>query len=357
MNTGRATPGEKDQVKLNQQTTSDPMQGSVPQAPSAPSAGATPPASTPPPAPPSPPPLPPAPPATPPLDDGEQKKQNIGIGEENIGVEKKLNQPAPPPQPPVEEAKIEIQTYDTSKTTDAAKPVTVTTPPGQPLPTPPSPGSPPPLKPITPAPPIKAGPSPAATIIVLAILALIFGTAGGFFGFRYWDKLKTSASTETSPSPQAKVSAGLSPSATDTSTWQTYTNSQYKFSLKYPSNWVSSTTDPQAQGIVLAANQESLSPSPSSFRVEIVFQAANGQTLKSWVEANATTTNETQPIKEITVSGQTAYQQEQTNLRPAVATYIERSEKVMIVTLTAPPSLMGEAGEWYNSLINSIVLS
>ena len=348
---GNPIPDEKDQVKLNQQASDDPLQGSIP--------------------PPNPPtPIQPLAKSNIPLQN-DKPYQNIGVGADNIGVEEKLkqsvsspqepakisvseSQPAipqsPPPNPPRNEGEIEVQTtdipiksYDSTKTTDEARAV----------------------PPIPPKPMIvqaSSGPvspshgGPTATIAVFAILALFLGAGGGFLGFRYWDNLKTSAVTESSPTSTTQ-SPSTSTSPNDTSSWPTYSHTKYKFSLKYPTSWASSTTDPQAETIVFAENQESLSESPSGFRVEIVFQNANGKTLKSWVEANSVTTNETKPIKEVTVSGVTAYQQEQTNIRPAITTYLERPDKIMIVTLTAPPPKIGEAGSWYNSIINSIVLS
>ncbi len=381
MNAGTPTDSEKDQVKLNQQTSSDPLQGTV----------APPNSQTPVPAPPP----KPEPPANKPLIPLQNDKpaQDIGVGTDNIGVEKKLQPvqtppmatppppavdeakithsdpnpvispmppsepppsvpqplPATPPAPQEAEAKIEIQTtdipiksYDSSKITNVPNAV-----------------PPPPPKPDVPnqgGPLIKAGGGPAATIAIIAVLALLFGATGGFFGFRYWDNLKTAAFSEKSPTSATPSAISESASATDTSNWPIYSNAKYKFSIMYPTGWVASTTDPQAEEIVFASNQESLAESPSGFRVDIVFQDSNGKTLKSWVEANSVTTNETKPIKEVTVSGKTAYQQEQTNIRPAVATYIERPDKIMIITLTAPATKMGEAGTWYNSIINSIVL-
>lgn len=193
--------------------------------------------------------------------------------------------------------------------------------------------------------------------MVLAILALVIGASGGFFGFRYWDRLKTSASeTTVSPSPSsATLSAEESPSL-DVSLWSTYSSTLYNFSVKYPNGWLASTTSPTADDLVFAVNQESLAGALTGFRIEINFQDANGKTLKSWVEANAVATNEKNAAKEITVDTQTAYQQQLTNNQPAMATYLSRGEKIMIVTYTAPAEEMGDGGVWYNNLINSIKL-
>lgn len=142
----------------------------------------------------------------------------------------------------------------------------------------------------------------------------------------------------------------------DVNLWSTYSSTLYNFSLKYPNGWLASTTSPTAEEIVFAANNESLAGALTGFRIEINFQDANGKTLKSWVEANAVATNEKNAAKEIIVDSHTAYQQELTNNQPAIATYLSRGEKIMIVTYTAPAEEMGDGGAWYNNLINSIKL-
>jgi len=355
MNTGTPTDQEKDQAKLNHETS------------------------------------------------GDNTQPSIGIGTNNIGVEKKLEptppepkpqkeatitvtpaqvsippttssppaqtpQPsAPPPSPPpasppppppiqpesqekieVETTDIPIKTYDKSKTTD--QPTVVA-----PAINPPPPPTPPVQSSLQkPTAPIKNNSGPAATIATLAILALIFGATGGFFGFRYFDRLKTSASTQNTSTPA--VSDNTSPS-TEIADWQTYTNSLYKFSLKYPNGWVSNNPDNQSDDIIFASDSASLAAATSGYRVEIVWQDSKGKTLKSWVEANATTTNEKKPVSEITVSGKTAYQQELSNNGPAIASYIELPDKIMIITFTAPDGQLGAGGSWYNKIINSIILN
>ena len=396
MNVGSPSDGEKDQVKLNQQT-SGPPSGNPPRAwppKDQPTPGNAP-SQAPPPAPPpaqTPSPSPPAvaPPSTTP------ETPDIGVGKPNIGVEledqKAAPQPSPDkleekptisvstsevkippppasvpppatpteprPSPPAEKApeasKIEVQTsdipiktYDQTKTTEQPTPTSV--PPAMPV-------NPQPM-PSTPVPPVKSSTSPTTTIAVLAILALISGAGGGFFGFRSWDKLKTSASVENLPEATLTATATSQESPSANGNLQTYTSTLYNFSLKYPQNWEVSTTEPTAETIVFASDRESLSGDPSGYRIEINFQDANGMTLKNWVEANAVATNETKAATEITVDGQSAFQQELTKIRPAVATYIERPGKIMIVTFTAPSNLMSEGGDWYNDLINSIKLT
>jgi hypothetical protein len=268
--------------------------------------------------------------------------------------------PTPPVSPPPSPGKIEvaatdipIKSYDQSRTREQSTADLPKTPAAPAWTNPPT-GPTQPTGGTTDQ--ISSG-SPAATITVLAILALILGASGGFFGFRYWDRLKTSASEiAASPSPSSPSSTAFESPSLDVNLWPTYSSTSYNFSLKYPNGWLASTTSPTAEDIVFAENQESLAGDLTGFRIEINFQDANGKTLKSWVEANAVATNETKPAKEITVDGQTAYQQELTNNQPAVATFIARGEKIMIVTYTAPAEEMGEGGDWYNNLINSIKL-
>lgn len=200
-----------------------------------------------------------------------------------------------------------------------------------------------------PKPPIKAPVSAAGTITILAILALIVGGFGGFYGFRYFDRLKTSASTLASSSPDINQTA--------TTEEKTYSSAKYDFSLKYPSNWFASTSDTQADEIIVASNQESLASDPTGYKVNIVFQDPNGKTLKEWVDANKSATGNTKPLKSITVDGKTAYQQDLDRNGPGVATYIELKDKIMVVTYTAPAEMVGEGGDSYNQIVNSIKLS
>ncbi len=292
---------------------------------------------------------------------------DMGVGNPKIGVELEESKPnqsptsAPTPdKPQEEEAKIEvaatdipIKSYDRNRTSEqpTAGPVPVSPALGgpsiAPMTSPPPPAGNPPVK-------VTSG-SPTAIVTALAILALVIGSFGGFFGFRYWDNLKTSAS-EANASPSPTITAPESPSL-DVNAWSSYTSNLYNFSLKYPNGWFASTTDPEAQTLVFASDQETLDGDLTGFKIEINFQDANGKTLKSWVEANSVTINERSKAQEITVDGQTAYQQTVSKPQPSVVTYIARGEKIMTITYTAPPEMLGEGGDWYNNLINSITLT
>ena len=373
---------------------------------------------TPQPTPPPPPtPTPPPPPASPPLEDiGDEEKpgltpskiprDDIGVGRPNIGVElddkktpenppdsgpapnipfqKLPAQPVPPSSQESDEDTIEISSPPQISPRPALQDSTLNPPPkpvsssedatmekpeekieisrsdtafqpqDKPVTDPLKTSMPPHIPPSehaspVPVPPIKASKGPAASIIAMTIGALILGGAGGFFGFRYFDRLKTSASVETSPTATEILNA-------DPQLWPTYSSAKYSFSLKYPTGWPISTEDPQTDTIVIAKNQASLEGNPTSFKIEIVFQNNQGQTLKSWVEANSASSGEKQAINEISVDNQTVYQQTLENQGPKVATYIDRGEKIMIITYSAPEEIFGQGGDWYNKIINSIDL-
>lgn len=307
----------------------------------------------------SPPSIPPSSPPPPPQSNiplQQPSEHNVGIGTPNIGVEEKQT-PASPPIPPSntppsqekDDTVIEVESYGPPVAAPSAQ-LTHQEPATNNIPQPvqvknyqnQNPSN-------TPQPPVKAGGS-GVSLAILVVLALILGSAGGFFGFRYWDQAKTSADTESS-SPETATSPSL-----DINTWSTYTSTTEKFTVKYPNGWFANTTSGSADTIIFASNKESLEGTLSGFKVEINFQNTNGQTLKKWVEANTVTTGEKKSAKEITVSGQTAYQQELSKNGTKVATYIERSSKVMIVTYSAPDDIFGDGGQWYNNLINSITL-
>lgn len=204
-----------------------------------------------------------------------------------------------------------------------------------------------------PQPPIKASSGTNAALTAMIIVALLIGSVGGFFGFRYFDKTKITASSEITP---ASTGSSEEASATNTSLWPVYTSSLYNFTLKYPNGWFTNTTDPQAQSVVFASNKESLEGTPSGFKIDIASSDLSGKTLKEWVDSNSTVTAEKNKPKEITISDQTAYQQQLTKNGSQVATYIEQPGKVVIVTYTAPTDQFAVGGDFYNNLINSIKL-
>lgn len=394
MDKGQPNSDDLSNVQLNRAASNAP---SPPPGPAPSPSVNTPPVAVPPPPPPPPspipppPPPPPTPPASPvqpspsipppPIDTSQPSpEENFGVGRSNIGVEpddqKEVAAPRPQAVPPVAPAKPSVPPMQT----DSSVNVKAVGPPPQNQPssynipinkysdkvsdTTPGNGQQAglPLNPNlanisgapsagpVPKPPIKAPSSATGTITTLAILALIVGGFGGFFGFSYFDRLKTTASTLSSASP------GINQTAT-TEKEKTYSSAKYGFSLEYPSTWFASTADNQADEITLASNQESLSSEPTGYKVNIVFQDSNGKTFKDWVEANSAATGNSKPLKTISVAEKTAYQQDLDRNGPGVVTYIELKDKIMTLTYSAPAEMIGEGGDFYNQIINSIKLS
>lgn len=234
-----------------------------------------------------------------------------------------------------------------------APPQTIPVPPKQTPPTfnPPTATTPP----QGPTPPVKAPIRTSATLTAMTIAALILGSLGGFFGYRYIDKAKIFATSETTPTPTQTATANQTASL-DTSLWPIYTSNLYDFTLKYPNGWFSNTTDPQAESLAFASDKESLNGTSLGYKIDLTFQDKQGKTLKDWVDSNAVVIAEPKKPKEITVSDQTAYQQEVTKNGPQIVTYIDRGDKVMVVTYSAPIDQFGQGGDFYNNLINSIKL-
>ncbi len=408
MDVGKPTGNDQDLVNQNQQSqpAAAPVPPNPPAAPLDPPPIDTPPPPPPPPPspppslqpapaptptpapaspPPPPPPIPPTPPATttePPQNppSSTDAANDYGVGKPDIGVEfvsdKKeepenppaaepepqsesvVPGPTPPPSLPQTDSSVNVQAVPQEKPAEGSAPIdvpinkysnkvsdnTTGAQPGTSVPIDPRLAGP---MPSGPRPPVKA-PTGAGTIVALAILALVVGSLGGFFGFRYYDRLKISASTESSPN--------LSSQSTSSSQ-KTYSSNKYDFSLVYPDDWFASTSDADAEQISFASDQASLTGTPTGYQIQIVFQPNQGKTLKDWVQANAVASGEKKTIKDVSVAGQTAYQQELSLNGPKVATYVGLTEQVMIITYSAPTDKMSEGGDLYNALINSIKLT
>lgn len=293
----------------------------------------------------------------------QPSEHNVGVGTPNIGVEEKqihnnVNQSSSVPldsivkpvsqtTPVAPEEKIEVAEYGKNSNSQGMK--NDPEPQKDPIQVKNYQNPNPQNSPQQPQPPVKAA-NPNMSLVVFILIALVLGSSGGFFGFRYFDRIKTSASTNESPSATISASPG-------SSALKAYTSALYNFSLSYPGDWFASSTDEQAESLTFASNQESLESDPTGYKIEINFQNSNGKTLKNWVSANTTASGETKAAKEITVSEKTAYQQEISKSGLKVATYIERGDKIMIVTYSAPTEVFGNGGDFYNNLVDSIKLN
>lgn len=395
MDLGKPNDSGKDPAKTNQATPQDESVNFTNPAPATPStpAPAEPAASAPPSAPtitPTPPVAVPPPPATTapaanPADvsipintntptnpaASSTNKSDIGVGRPNIGVELEdppasqapvltptpvipleEKTPSPAPQEPALSAaptpvqssqdsiEVPINKYSSNVTTeDTPEPTTAA---NEPVAAP--------TIPSAPKPPIKAARA-TALITFLALFALIAGSAGGFFGFKYLDKVKSSAD-ELGVASTSTVDASASPEVTNKT--KEYTSTKYGFSLQYPSNWYASTADTQASSIIFASNQESLEGTPTGYKASVDFQDNDGKTLKAWVDAYKVSSGETAEPTQITVSNTPAYQQKLAKNGAAIATYVPLTDKIMVITYTAPTDKFSAGEDFYNKIIESI---
>jgi len=218
-----------------------------------------------------------------------------------------------------------------------------------------------------PMPPIKqTGTGKAVGIITsVAIVFLIVGFSGGFFGYKYVPKFKNliSSSADTSETDNSsQIGSPISNNAEpgDVSAWPSYSNTQFKYSIKYPDTWYNQgANDPTSKTVLFSSFKpdESSSTNISGYKVEIVFQDSNGKTLKDWIDANNVVTGASaQSPEKIEVSGQDAYQQQINGTNKNITTYISRTDKIMIITYYGPENTFATGKVLYDKMISSIKL-
>jgi len=314
------------------------------------------------------------------------KSENIGVGQPDIGVEKPpaepetpdpatpaetlpINNPTPPaPEAPIPEpapavesepepeptkdgsTDIPINKYSNNvsveNTPEPAKQVEATTAAPSATPALPSEFTPPIAPTHPPTPPVKAPGRVGAIVASLALLALVIGGTGGFFGFKYLDKIKSSADTLTTPAPSTSDSAST--------TAKTYSSTLYGFSFSYPSAWFISSTDTEATSIIVASNQESLEGTPTGYKVSFDFVSNDGKTLKAWLDSYQVTAGEAGTPTETTINGNPAYQLTLAKTANSTATYIPLTDKIMIVTYTATADKLTTGQTFYTQILESI---
>lgn len=168
-----------------------------------------------------------------------------------------------------------------------------------PTPTPPSPPPPvppviPPRPPIIPQPPKKKS---LAWLIILIILLLLAST--GILAYQYY-QLKTQTVNPASSPPLAPSLMPI-PSQDPTADWKTYTDSQYKYSIKYPSSMVLEqiTDDPFYPSYVIFKNEAN----QFNIRATESTVLATTETIRSQTEGHVVTElikNETMQIGNVT---------------------------------------------------------
>jgi len=263
----------------------------------------------------------------------------------------------PPPPPPIEPeketpAKIDTGQYDMN-----------VTPPAEPTITPQTQVN------NNPIPPVKKPSSSRSVALItsIAILFLVIGFSGGFLGYKYSPQLRgfISSSADSNSSVSEEASTVVPPKNTnsepgDISAWQIYANTQYKYSIKYPDNWYSkNTSDPIAKTVQFASFElsDSSSSTPTGYKVETVVQDSNSKSLLPWIEANNVASGVSGTPKEITVGNEKAYQQTITGISKSIATYIERGDKILIISYYAPDSQFDTGKKIYDKMIGTIKLT
>ena len=81
-----------------------------------------------------------------------------------------------------------------------------------------------------------------APILIVLLIGIALVVAGGayYFGLDHgFEKSVSQTPQITSPTPIVSEST----SSADTANWKTYTNNQYKYYIKYPSNWLTANSD------------------------------------------------------------------------------------------------------------------
>ena len=217
-----------------------------------------------------------------------------------------------------------------------------------------------------PMPPIKKqGTGKAVAIITsVAIAFLIIGFSGGFFGYKYVPKFKNliSSSADTSETDNSSqigspISANSEPG--DISAWPIYSNTTYKYSIKYPDTWYNQgANDPTSKTVLFSSfKPDESSTNISGYKVEIVFQDSNGKTLKDWIDANNVVSGASaQTPEKIQVSNQDAYQQQINGTNKNITAYISRTDKIMIITYYGPENTFATGKALYDKMISSIKL-
>lgn len=108
------------------------------------------------------------------------------------------------------------------------------------------PTNPPPQTPLEP----KKSSNLKGVLIILAVLEIITILIAGYFGYQFIQLKKQVLGNQPTTTPTTNSSLPTSNLVQESSTpdvtvnWRTYTNTNYKFLIKYPSNWVSKSYDP-----------------------------------------------------------------------------------------------------------------
>lgn len=210
----------------------------------------------------------------------------------------------------------------------------------------------------------------------VAIIILLVGFTAGFFGYRFGGNLLKGATimadeeTTAADTTNATVKATDKVETTSTDTlkptadsllatnWPIYTNTKYKYSVRYPDTWFgqnTSKTDAETVAFTSFKPETSGNGILSGFKVEIVFQASQNKTLNNWIEANNTITGaKASKTSEMTIDGIKAVSQTFDSPLENISTYLVKDDKIMIITYYAPPDKFTEGQSNYQKILDNI---
>jgi hypothetical protein len=215
-----------------------------------------------------------------------------------------------------------------------------------------------PVQPIIPQ-PIQKIHSPITPVVMVALIVAFIGFGGGFAAYRYLpgltQKAATTADVATLPTDsniQPPKSSKSIPS--EVGQWPNYANTKYLYSISYPDTWYSQNANNPETDAVRFTNYNPEEKDEGS-KIEIVLQNANGQDLKTWVEANNVTTNtNSAALSTIKVGTKEGYQQK---TGYEVKTYLLQAGKVMIISLYSTATELTDSSALYQKVLDSLKLT
>lgn len=186
-----------------------------------------------------------------------------------------------------------------------------------------------------------------------ALLVIAAAFAGGFFGFNYYPKFVADRTTMADSTGDTNQSS-QEPSSVEM--WPIYSNTSYKYSIKYPDTWYSTGTgDPTSITVAFSNNKINKDDDLDGFMVTISFQEKNGKELKDWIETNNIIAKDKGlDLTETEISGKKAYVQNMADTTQ-IKSYVEQENKIMVIAYEGTNNF--EAGKViYNEIIESIKL-
>ena len=201
-------------------------------------------------------------------------------------------------------------------------------------------------------------------VLFLVIFLLGIGFLAGWMIYKYrtyFSKALTYSADVTSDFDAAETvvapkNNNVTPS--DPSSWPTYKNATYKYSLKYPDNWYSKGTESSISESVSFGNFNLEKSNSDGHKVDITLQSANGKTLKDWVAANSVVMGKTgSSPTALTLNSLEVYQQTVTNNTKSLRTYILDGNYIITISYSGPEATYTQGSEIYNNILKTITLS